>query len=364
LTLALGSLATSATGNRMAAEPLEAAFRAAWPIERWADVPVVVGVSGGADSVALLRLIVAARHARESIPAGECDESIIVAHVNHGLRGEASDEDARFVRSLCDQLHVAASFIRMEAMNDHFQGGEGLESNCRKARYEFILDVVASKFAARYIAVAHTADDQAETILHHALRGTGVAGLGGMTMFRAMNDAVTLARPLLNCRRADVVAYLKSIGQTWREDATNHESTFTRNRLRNELIPQLARQYNPDIVPALNRLGEQARDAHDVVRQFAETVAEQCVKRSNGDDDVVLDCSPLAGVHRHVVREMFVLLWREQDWPRQSMGYDEWDALAAMALGEPSQSASRTFPGNVSVTRDGGTLKLKRRGQQ
>jgi tRNA(Ile)-lysidine synthase len=310
----------------MSLHPLEAAFRAAWPIERWADVPVVVGVSGGADSVALLRLIVAARRAIEPLPAGRTDLKTIIAHVNHGLRGEASDADQKLVDDLCNEFHLTSHFAGMELLNEQFKGGEGLEANCRRARYEFFLDVVARERGARYIAVAHTADDQAETILHHVLRGTGIAGLGGMTMFRAMNDAVTLARPLLNCRRADVVAYLQSLGQPWREDATNHESTFTRNRLRNELIPQLAREYNAEIVPALVRLGDQARDAHDVVRQLAETLAERCVKRLGGGQEVVIDCSPLAGIHRHVVREMFVLTWRENDWPRQSMGYAEWDA--------------------------------------
>lgn len=349
----------------MTIEPLEAAFRAAWPVERWADVPVVVGVSGGADSVALLRLVVAARRAVEPMSEGRMDEKVIIAHVNYGLRGRDSDEDEQFVAALQQDLGVAGSFANLRDLGEPSKGGEGLEANLRAARYEFFLRV-AREHGARYIAVAHTADDQAETILHHVLRGTGLAGLGGMPMLRAMNDAVTLARPLLGVRRSEIVAYLEALCQPWREDATNFESTFTRNRLRNELIPQLAREYNADIVPALVRLGEQAREAHDVVQRAAVQLADRCVKAATASDDAgaVIDCTQLTDENRHVVRELFVQIWRDRDWPRQAMGFAEWDALAAIALGEADQTPTRVFPGNVAAKRMGDSLELKRRSRE
>lgn len=313
--------------------------------------------------MALLRLIVAVRRASTPLPDGKSDETIIVAHVNHGLRGQSSNDDRDFVLRLSLECQTWCSFLGTALITERFRGRDGLEANCRKARYDFFLEA-ARKYGARYIAVAHTADDQAETILHHVLRGTGLAGLGGMTMFRAMNDAVTLARPLLGVRRSEIIAYLEAIGQPWREDATNFESTFTRNRLRNELIPQLAREYNADIVPALVRLGEQAREAHDVVEQAARQLADRCVNPSAASDDaaVVIDCTPLVRASRHVVRELFVQIWRDRDWPRQAMGFAEWDALAAIALGEADQTPTRVFPGNVAAKRTGETLELKRRG--
>jgi tRNA(Ile)-lysidine synthase len=333
----------------------ESAFARSWPLDRWQDLTLLVGISGGADSVALLRFIVATR------PPGSTAARTVVVHVNHGLRGDASNEDQRFVESLCTSLgvecivgHVAPQAI---AEND----GDGLEAACRAARYDFFRHT-AERLGARYIAVAHTADDQAETILHHIVRGTGLAGLAGMTKFRALSEAVTLARPLLDVRRTEIVAYLESLGQTWREDATNRESTFTRNRLRNELLPQLAGEYNPDVIPALLRLGDQAREAYDAVRQSAEQLAETCVNARGGENEnVAVDCGPLASANRHVVRELFVAIWRAQDWPRQAMGFAEWDALAEMAIVANAPSATRVLPGEITATRSASILELKRR---
>jgi tRNA(Ile)-lysidine synthase len=216
------------------------------------------------------------------------------------------------------------------------------------------------------VAVAHTADDQAETVLHHVLRGTGLAGLAGMAMFRAMSDAVTLVRPLLAVRRVDVLAYLESLGQSYREDETNRQREFTRNRIRCELLPLLARDYSADVVPALVRLGQHAREAHEVVCLAAEALAGRCVREQSGKDEgetLAVDCRLLAGVNRHVVREMFVALWRRRSWPRQAMRFADWDDLAEMALGEDSET-NRTFPGEVAASRNAGVLTLRRHPQR
>lgn len=342
---------------------LETAFEFAWPLNRRQDLTLLVGVSGGADSVALLRLIVAAR------PPDSNAARTIAVHVNHGLRGEASTEDQRFVETLSASLGVACIVGHVAPQTIAASEGDGLEAACRAARYEFFRHT-AERLGARYLAVAHTADDQAETILHHILRGTGLAGLAGMSKFRPLTEAVTLARPLLDVRRSEIIAYLASLGQTWREDATNRESKFTRNRLRNDLLPLLAREYNADISAALVRLGDQAREAHDAIRQSAEQLAELCATtNASTGATVTVDCGPLASVNRHVVRELFVTIWRGQNWPRQAMGFAEWDALAAMALealttpaGQPS--AARMLPGEITATRTGSILQLKRRREE
>jgi tRNA(Ile)-lysidine synthase len=317
--------------------------------------------------VALLRLMVEARGRSAS-----AEGKLVAVHVNHGLRGAQGDGDERFVEELAASLGVECVVGHVEPRAIADAEGDGLEAACRATRYDFLV-ATAQRHGARYVAVGHTADDQAETILHHVLRGTGLAGLGGMTTFRPMNDATTLVRPLLAARRADVREYLASLEQPWREDATNRERAFTRNRLRHDLLPLLARDYNADVVEALVRLGAQAREAHDVVRQLAEALAERCMMLTAGDeatsgaaskgDTVVVDCGPLAGANRHVVREMFVSIWTKQHWPRQAMGFAEWDVLAEMAMAARDERARhRTLPGDVAVERTEDAMKIARRG--
>lgn len=343
----------------MMSSALEIAFTTAWPVERWRDVTVVVGVSGGADSVALLRLMASIRSGLAGGGAERYEGAgkLVAVHVNHRLRGAASDGDERFVAELCASQGVECIVGHVEVRDLAGEQGDGLEAACRAARYEFLL-ATAERIGARYVAVAHTADDQAETILHHAVRGTGLAGLGGMSMFRPLSDAVTLARPLLGVRRTDVLAYLESLGQAYREDETNCERRFTRNRIRHELLPLLAGDYNAEVVPALLRLGQHAREAQDVVRQAAEALASRCVV-TRADAAVEVDCGRLAGANRHVVREVFVGIWRGERWPRQAMRFADWDALAALALGE-SREERRTLPGNIAAWRTADTLTLRR----
>ena len=119
----------------------------------------------------------------------------------------------------------------------------------------------AERLGARYVVTAHTADDQAETILHRILRGTGVAGLAGMRRARPLGPAATLIRPLLDVRRAEILAYLSELQQPFQDDASNSDLGFTRNRIRHELLPRLAADYNSDVVAALLRLGQTAHDA-------------------------------------------------------------------------------------------------------
>src|SRR5205823_11908216 len=124
--------------------------------------------------------------------------------------------------------------------------GRGIEETARDERYRF-LEVTAVAIGCRAIATAHTADDQAETILHHVLRGTGLAGLRGIPRARELASGITLIRPLLDLERSVVLDYLAKIGQDFRDDASNRDEAYTRNRIRHQLLPLLAREYNPHI---------------------------------------------------------------------------------------------------------------------
>jgi tRNA(Ile)-lysidine synthase len=194
---------------------------------------VIVAVSGGADSVCLLHVLI------ELFP----NSVVGVAHFNHQWRAEASDEDERFVASLASRLTLP--FFRAEATPS--KGNR--EQEARRARMKFFASLDAT------VALGHTRDDQAETVLFRVLRGSGLAGLAGIAP-----TSNGIIRPLINTTRAEVENYLSFRGIRWREDATNLDLTFARNRIRHELLPQLARDWNPKITNALANLADLAHE--------------------------------------------------------------------------------------------------------
>jgi len=334
------------------AHPLEQEIAAAWPTSRWSDLTVLVAVSGGADSVALLRCL----HAVRNPGPGR----LIAAHFNHGLRGTDSEADERFVCELCQSLEVSCHVGRPSSGLQ--SAGEGLEAAARDARYEY-LTTTAEQLGARYVATAHTADDQAETILHHVLRGTGLSGMAGMRATRMLSPAVTLVRPMLEIHRSEVLAYLAALDQPFREDDSNADLQFTRNRIRRELLPLLTRNYSPAVVESLVRLGKLAADARDVIDGLSERIVERALIECN-PNWVVLDCRQLADEHRHLVRDALMNVWRRQSWPMQSMGFVEWDLLAGMAIAPENSDdagpAAQTLPGAISARRVRNELVLAR----
>jgi tRNA(Ile)-lysidine synthase len=240
-------------------------------------------------------------------------------------------------------------------------GGQGLEALARRARYAFLAQA-AARLGARYVVTAHTADDQAETILHRILRGTGIRGLAGMARARPLGP-VTLLRPLLGIRRAELVAYLDELSQSYRRDSSNRDRRFTRNRIRRELLPRLAAQFNPAVVAALLRLGGLAGGAQAAVDRWVADAAERWA-RPSGPGRVTIDRAGLADQPRYLVRELLMAVWRRQGWPMQAMGFDEWDLLAAMLLPSagPPSGADRThvFPGGVAAEATPGEVWLTR----
>jgi tRNA(Ile)-lysidine synthase len=224
---------------------------------------VCAAVSGGADSIALLRLLLELR--------GELGIVLSVAHLNHNLRGADSDADAAFVAALAAEhgleFHLASEDVRRHAE----QHSLSLEAAGRRVRERFFSRLLREGVATR-VATAHTSDDQAETVLLRLLRGAGTRGLAGIlpsreelvapgALARRSTRSVDpfIIRPLLATRRAELRDYLRNIGQTWREDASNTDLTFARNRVRAELLPLLERDYSPSLVDALAATAEIAR---------------------------------------------------------------------------------------------------------
>jgi len=220
---------------------------------------VLVAVSGGADSVALM-------HALATLaPAWRL--RLHVLHVDHGLRPEAA-RDADFVRGLGTRLGVPVDVATVR-VNRH----GSLEAEARVARYAAFA-AAADRLGTDRVALGHTADDQAETVLMRVLEGSGVRGLAGIPPVRGR-----LVRPLIERRRTEIVKALREVGLGWIEDLSNHDPKFLRNRVRHELLPWLARAYNPEVAAALVRVAALARGAVDALDRMAADALERWAER-------------------------------------------------------------------------------------
>ncbi len=219
-----------------------------------------VAVSGGADSVAMLRLLDDLR--------GKLGISLVVLHFNHLLRGADSDADEEFAAALARERKLEFISDREDVAARSRENRWNLEDGARRLRYAFFARVVEQGSANR-VAVAHTADDQAETVLGRLIRGTGLEGLAGIY---PVNGSVV--RPLFDIRRSALRDYLAKIGQSWREDSTNLDTRRRRSRIRHQLLPQLESNFSEAIVERLDQLAELAR--HEGV--FWSALTEDCFR--------------------------------------------------------------------------------------
>ncbi|HEV2763412.1 MAG TPA: tRNA lysidine(34) synthetase TilS [Pyrinomonadaceae bacterium] len=231
---------------------------------------VVIAVSGGADSAALLLAC------EELVRAGRLKTEIVAAHLDHGLRGAASEEDARWVAELTQGLGVGCVVGRARVGERAEETRDNLEQAARRARYEF-LSATARTLSAHAVLTAHTLDDQAETVLLRLLRGSGAEGLGGIPPTRALDAGgpTLLARPLVRwARRADTQAYAKARGVAARVDEMNADERFARVRVRRQLLP-LAETFNPRAVEALARTAELLREDASALDTYAASLLRE-----------------------------------------------------------------------------------------
>jgi tRNA(Ile)-lysidine synthase len=231
---------------------------------------VCCGVSGGADSVALLVAMQEANARKESLGV-----VLSAVHVHHGLRGEEADGDEAFVRGLCERLGIPLQVVHVDTSARQAEAKEGLEEAARGLRYEAFWGLMA-RGEVDAVATAHTLDDQAETVVMKMLRGAWTEGLSGIApvVSASAGDVGRVVRPLLGVRRAEVEAFLRSRGQDWREDSSNRDVVLTRNRVRHELMPVL-RSYNPGVDALLAGVADVARDEEAFWRLEVERTLRQ-----------------------------------------------------------------------------------------
>jgi tRNA(Ile)-lysidine synthase len=272
---------------------------------------IVLGVSGGPDSVALLSLLFDVNRVKPSY------SDIIVAHLNHSIRGKESDEDEQFVKSLVKRFGLSIVTEKRNIREIASDRKMSLEEAAREERYKFF-ESVATREGASVITVGHNADDNAETILHRIIRGTGIVGISGIRLKRklARNSTIDLVRPLLFTWRKDIIAYLKEKNLSYRVDSTNVERDKFRNKIRVELIPYLEKNYNPKIQKSLVKLGETAEQSNDFLSAKANALFEELLLNEGKIDEylgeIVLDIHKLKKapqiLQQIIIREAIVRL--------------------------------------------------------
>ena len=283
---------------------------------------VVLGLSGGPDSVCLLLELLALSNVRKE--TGGCGNRIICAHVNHGLRGQEADGDEAFVVSLCDRLGVEACVKHIDAAAIAKEKGLTVEEAGREARYEFF-EALCDQYqdSAPVIAVAHNQDDHIETVLMRIMRGTGIDGLAGIAKKRRTDEGFYIVRPLLGASRKAIEERLAEYGENARTDGSNLQTEYFRNMIRLEILPCLEEASGFNFRNSLLRLAENAAEDRD----YFEAVVEEALDELSADDDsdetreqlssIAFPADVLAGVHpaiRHrLVRAAFAELGLKAD---------------------------------------------------
>ena len=296
---------------------------------------VLIAVSGGPDSVALLHVFLALRPAH--------DLTLHVVHVNHHLRAEAS-EDARFVLDLARAVNLPATITDV---GEAPARGESRETWARRVRYH-ALDAVAAQVGAGRIAVGHTADDQAETVLMRFLQGAGPRGLAGIPPVRG-----PFIRPLIDISRVEILSFLKGIGARWVEDRTNADLNYLRNRLRLHLIPELTR-YNPNARSALRRVATHCREASEALATLGKALRAASAERERFH--LASDGSTPSGIVKEALRQWLELLLGR---PLREVHLE---ALARLSA-KGARGRVR-LPGGAFVERDGSDLRFSREGER
>jgi tRNA(Ile)-lysidine synthase len=267
---------------------------------------IVVAVSGGPDSVALFRCLVALQ--------ARWNWNLYIGHVDHGFRGAESERDANFVEALAEKFGVPVNICRLHLnKQDAKLKKQSLQEYARTARYH-ALEAMVRDWEATKLALGHTADDQAETVLMWMLRGCGTGGLGGIPPKRG----ASVVRPLLEIPRAEIVGYLQERQEEFKLDSSNIQAVYLRNRIRQNLIPQL-KQYSMGIVNVLTRQAHMLRDDHAYLEELAvEAFQRTCVADSTGErqfDRVALLGVPLP-IRRRVVRQSLQQVIKNAQSPR------------------------------------------------
>ncbi len=321
---------------------------------------IMLGVSGGPDSVALFKTLLGAN------TTGNIYSGLFIAHLNHLLRGEESEQDEQFVRDLAEESNISIIVERRDIRKFAGERKMSIEEAARGERYRF-LETAAQKVDANIVAVAHTADDNAETILHRIIRGTGILGIRGMGLKRKISQSskIELVRPLLFSWRKDIIAYLEELNISYRNDSTNFETDKFRNRLRLELIPILEERYNTGVKKSLIRLGEIANQNYNFLRSQADGLFERVLVNEDksvnkSPEDIVLDITELkeipVALQQFIIKEALIRM----GVPLKKLGHNHYKVILDLIKSRKTL-VNRCIKNYLIVCKDDKLLHLSRK---
>ncbi len=297
---------------------------------------MVVGVSGGCDSVGLLAAMVEISRDRGR------KWSLRVAHLHHGLRDDA-DADAEFVAELSRKWDVPCTIEHHDIPTESTQSARGLEETARDVRYAFLRDL-AVRTESVCVAVAHHADDNVETVLHHILRGTHLRGAVGIPPVRKLPDSdVLLVRPLLQCTRDQIEEFVRSLRLHWRTDRSNTDVRYRRNFIRHQLLPMLRQGVNPKVDEAILRFASAVREVEEYLLDQGRALLGEA-ERHSGATSLSLDLKTMTPAPPIVRKVAMRLALEELGLPLQGMSMERFDELSALC--EPDGRPAVTLPGN------------------
>ena len=312
---------------------------------------VVVGVSGGPDSLCLLHML------------DECRDRLAIqlyaAHLNHLIRGTDADADAQFVADFAAQRHIPCTVEKRDVPAIAQRNKLAIEEAARRARYAFLMQVARQTRATR-IAVGHNADDQSETILMHWLRGAGLAGLRGMLPATRMADLrlivppsqakedIWLIRPLLQTSRAEVERYCAQHNLNPRFDRSNLDTTLFRNKLRHELLPYLEQTYKPNFRTILRRSAQIVRDDYDLLSRLRDDAWKRTVVHAT-QEAVVFDKAVWQSLHRSMQRALVRQAVQYLCWHLRDINFEHVQAAIEVAQ-RGRVGAQATLPRGLTLT--------------
>lgn len=304
---------------------------------------IIVGVSGGADSVCLLFTLLKLKNVY--------DLTLIVVHIEHGLRGEESIQDARFVERLAKRegLLYRQHSCNITAIAKEEKISE--EEAGRKARYTFFR-AIKEELKCQKIAVAHNQNDQSETILFHLLRGSGLRGMRGMEPVSG-----EIIRPLLDTSRREIEGYLVQWGETYRQDKTNFETDYTRNKIRLDLLPRVEQMINPKAIEHIAEFGKAASEAEEYLEEIALNLAKEMVMK-NKPSGIVIDTKGLLGQKPIISKYVIRVALKEYVGHLKDITSHHIESL--LELGKMDVGKSISLPGNLQAVKGYRSIVIER----
>lgn len=308
-----------------------------------AQEPILLGLSGGADSSALL--IMLAEYAKQ------VGSRIYAAHLNHGIRGDEADRDEQFCKELCSRVGVEFFSKKLDIPSIASASGESVETAARNARYDFFYKIM-KEMGIKILATAHNADDNLETLLFNIARGTGLGGLCGIPESRPIGDCVVI-RPILTMEKEKIISFCESNGLSFVTDSTNADNEYTRNKIRNRIIPIL-KEINPNAVRNASRMTESLKDDSLCLQSMADWFVEEL----GGNYSIELE--KLCGSPSSIVNRALIRLYDEITGGR-SLEATHINAIKELAKkGIPHSSIS--LPNGIEARVENGRLCLLTKG--